>query len=84
MSYVSIIFTIFAWKSGLQFSQSELLPIMISSSINLLMFFIYKILYIKDDINKKYIKFIYLGGFYINLFFVGFCIVVILGIRVAP
>lgn len=48
------------------------------------MFFIYKILYIKDDINKKYIKFIYLGGFYINLFFVGFCIVVILGIRVAP
>lgn len=41
LSYLLLIFDIFAWISGLRISDSELLPIIASSSLSMFLLFVY-------------------------------------------
>lgn len=78
LSYCLLGFTLFAWISEFQFRQSELLPILMASSVNLLLFIFYKILNNNMDFKEsKLKKYISLVGFYGNFFFIGMCVIVI-------
>ncbi|AOT72228.1 hypothetical protein [Geosporobacter ferrireducens] len=89
LSYFLSGFSAYSWASGLRFKGSELLPILMSTVLNLLCFIIYKMLplnsltTVRISENKIY-RFLPLIGFYINFVFIGLCIIVIVGFSIIP
>ena len=89
LSCILLIFSIFAWISGLRIKGSELLPILLSSILNLFLLLIYWLLgigYIKPfkiAENKK-IKILSKVGFGGNILMLVLSILIIIGFGIIP
>ena len=88
-SCLLLIFSIFSWVYGLRIENSELLPILISSMLNLFLLLIYWLLsigYIKPFriSENEIIKTLSKVGFGGNILFLIICILTILGFGIVP
>ncbi len=89
LSCLLFAFSIFAWVSGLRISDSELLPIMASSSLNLFLLFVYWMLgigYIKPSniSENKIVRILSKIGFGGNIVLLIYSILVIIGFGIMP
>lgn len=89
LSCLLFVFGIFAWVSGLRLSNSELLPIMGSSSLNLFLLFVYwalDIRYIKPSniSENKVIRILSKVGFGGNIVLLICSILIISGFGIIP
>ncbi|MFT5871939.1 MAG: hypothetical protein ACI8WT_000863 [Clostridium sp.] len=89
LSCLLLSFGIFAWVSGLRISDSELLPILASSSLNLFLLFIYWALgvgYIKPSgtSENKVIRILSKVGFGGNIVLFILSILIIIGFGIIP
>lgn len=89
LSCLLLSFGIFAWVSGLRISDSELLPIIASSSLNLFLLFVYWALgigYIKssETTENKVIRILSKVGFGGNIVLFIISILVIIGFGILP
>lgn len=84
-----LIFGIFAWVSGLRISDSELLPIMLSSVLNLFLLLLYWALgvaFIKTSnaSENKVVRILSKVGFGGNIALFICCILIIIGFGIIP
>lgn len=89
LSCLLLIFSIFAWASGLRINDSELLPIIDSSGLNLLLLFVYWVLGIgyanpSNIPENKVIKILSKVGFGGNIVLFICSIVIIIGFGIIP
>ena len=89
LSCLLLIFSIYAWLVELRISDSEWLPIMASSSLNLFLLFVYWVLgigYIKPSNIKenKVIRILSRVGFGGNIVLFICCILIVIGFGIMP
>lgn len=89
LSCLLLIFSIFAWGSGFKIGTSELLPILVSSLLNLFLLLIYWLLgigYIKpfSILENKAIKILSKVGFGGNILMLLLSILIIIGFGIIP
>ena len=89
LSCLLLVFGIYAWIVGLRIIGSEWLPIMISSSLNLFLFFIYWTLGIEysklSNIQEsKVIRVLSKVGFGGNIVLFIYCILIVIGFGMIP